>query len=144
MYFINLVRNKTAGAFIGLGVLLLSIASLVLYSVYVSKDSDLLMMPWVIVFLVFAIAGEVVLFFLDNDYLPVVIAMFPMFALGCFAASPLATLFSVASYFGEGIFMDGANPDYCGLIIGIAVLFVVTSAAAVAACFFKRVKKETA
>ena len=143
MYFKNLIRNKTIGTYIGLGALLLSITSLIFYLIYVATDSELLMMPWVIVFLSLSIAGEIVLIFFDNDYLPIALAVLPMLALGCFVASPLATLWSIASYINDGIVMEGANPDNFRIIITIAVLLLAASVAAVTAGFFKRIKIST-
>lgn len=138
-YFKKLIISKTVGFYIGLGVMLLSIVSLVAYLVYVDTNSKLLMMPWVIVFIVLTIVGEISLFFYDNDYLPIAIASFPMLAFGFFVKSPLATLWSIVSYL-NGASMEGANPDNFELIIMIAVLLIITSAAAVTACFFNRVK----
>ena len=140
MYFSKLIRSKTIGSFIGLGVLVLSIVSLIVYAKYVSTSPAILMMPWVIVFLVLGIAGEAALFFFDNDYLPVVIAIFPVLALGCFVITPLATLWSIVSKY-TGVIMENAIPGNFGLIVALAVLLVITTAVAVTGCFFSRVKK---
>ncbi len=138
MYFVNLCRNKTVGAFIGLAVFALSIATLIVYLVY-ATSTDGLIMPWVVVFLALAIIGEGVLFFFDNDYMPVAIAMLPVAALGLFALSPPATIGSVVDKL-QGIVMFG-DPTKFGIIVVIAVLLLVTSVAAVTACFFARVRK---
>lgn len=137
------LRKKSIGAYIGLGVFILSVTSLIVYLRYISTDPGLLTLPWVIVVLALIIAGEALLFVFDNDYLPVVIAALPMLALGLFLQSPLATLWSIAGYLQGGIEMEGGNPDNFGLIIGLAVLLVVTTVLAVMACFFKRVKSES-
>ena len=147
MYFVDLFRKKTIAFYILLGVIVsLSIAALIVYAKYVSTYPGLLMVPWVIVFLALTIAGEITLFFSDNDYLPIVITVFPVCAFGFFLASPLATLFSVVIRLGiaEDVKMDGADPANFEMIIAIAVLCIVTAAAAVAACFFKRVKPKQA
>ena len=138
MKIMHLVRSKRAGAFVGVGVMILSLATLVVYLSY-AVSLEGLMMPWVVVLLTLVIVGEAVLFFFDNDYIPVAVAACSMAALGCFAVSPPETLGSVVDYF-QNIVMFG-NPEKFGIIVAIVIMLLATSAAAVAACFFRRVKK---
>ena len=72
----SLFREKSTGAFIGLGVLVMAIVSLIVYLVYATSLEGL-MMPWVIVLLVAVIALEAVQFFIDNDYTPIAAADAP-------------------------------------------------------------------
>lgn len=138
MNMMNLIRNKAIGAYFGVAVFFLSAASLVVYLIYANSIQGL-MMEWVIVFLALAMVGEIVLFFFDNDYLPIIIAMFPMIAFGLFLKYPKETLGSVVDYF-QRIVMFG-YPENFSIIVVIVILLVVTTIVAVVSCFFARVKK---
>ena len=137
----SLFREKSTGAFIGLGVLVMAIVSLIVYLVYATSLEGL-MMPWVIVLLVAVIALEAVQFFIDNDYTPIAAAGCSMAALGCFVVSPPATIGSIVDYF-QNIVMFG-NPDKFGIIVATIVVLLVTSVAAIVGCFFGRAKARPA
>lgn len=137
----SLFREKSTGAFIGLGVLVMAIVSLIVYLVYATSLEGL-MMPWVIVLLVAVIALEAVQFFIDNDYTPIAAAGCSMAALGCFVVSPPTTIGSIVDYF-QNIVMFG-NPDKFGIIVATIVVLLVTSVAAIVGCFFGRVKARPA
>lgn len=135
------IRSKAAGAYIGLGVLVLAVVSLIVYLVYATSLEGL-MMPWVIVLLVAVIACEGVQVFINNNYTSIASAGCAMAALGCFAVSPPATIGSIVDYF-QNIVMFG-NPDKFGIIIAVIVLLLVTSVAAIVGCFFPCVRKAAA
>lgn len=133
----ELWKRKSVGAFLNLAVLALSLVSLIVYAVY-ANTYDGLMMPWVIVCLLAVIAGEAVLFFFDNDYIPIAVAALSMTAFGCFAVAPPETLGSIADYF-QNIVMFG-HPENFGLIVTLFVLMLLASVASVVSCFFEREK----
>lgn len=137
MKILSLIRKKSIGAFIGLGVMILSLVSLIVYLAY-AVSLEGLMMPGVVILLLLVIAGEIALFFYDNDYIPIAAAACSMAALGCFAISPPETIGSIVDYF-QDIVMFG-NPDKFGIIIAVVVLLLLTSITAVVGCFFGRVR----
>ena len=136
MDMLSLIRSKRAGAYIGMGVFVMTIVSLVVYLVYATSLEGLIM-PWVIVLLLLTAAAEAVQFFFDNNYTPIAAAGCSMAALGCFAAAPPATIGSIVDHF-QNIVMFG-NPEKFGIIIAVIVLLLVTSVAAIVGCFFPRV-----
>lgn len=142
MNIVNTFKSKTIGAFMGMGIILLSILSLIFYLVY-ATSSDELMMPLVIVFLVLVIVGEIATFFFDNDYIPVAVAALTMASVGCFAISPIETIGSITDFFNGGMVMFG-NPDNFGIIMTILIFLLITTITAIVACFFKRVKQPSA
>lgn len=137
MNFKKLMGKKTIGTYIDFGVLLLAIVTLIVYLTY-ATSIDGLMMPWVIVLLLFIVAGEVALFFFDNDYIPVAVAALSMTSFGCFAVAPPETLGSIVDYF-QNIVMFG-HPEKFSLIVVILVFMLLMSIAAIVACFFDREK----
>lgn len=132
------IRSKGVGTFMNLIVLALAIITLVVYIVY-ATSAEGLMVLWVVGLLGAIIAGEVILFFFDNDYIPIFAAAASMAALGCFAFSPPETIGSVVDYF-QNIVMFG-NPENFQIIAVIAVLMLVMGVMAIVSCFFERIKK---
>lgn len=130
--------KKKAGTYINLAVLVLSVVSFITYLAY-ATSADGLMMPWVVVLLVVAIAAEVALLFFDNDYIPMAVPALLMIAFGCFAYDPPTTLGSIVDYF-QNIVMFG-NPDNFGIIVCNLVFMLAASVTAIVAVFFERVKK---
>lgn len=135
--FKEYVKKRGVATYINLVVLILTIASLIVYCTY-AGSAEGLTMPWVIVMLVLTMVGEVSLFVFDNDYVPIAMPCFIMVALGCFLVSPQTTIGSVVDYF-QDIVMFG-NPDNFGIIVAVVVLLLITSIASIVSCFFERVK----
>ena len=115
----------------------LAFVSLILYLTYATSADDLFM-PWVAVLLALVLVGEVALFFLDNDYLPILLCALSAGAFGCFLMDPPETIGSVVDHF-QNIVMFG-NPEKFGVIVAIAALLLVMTVLAVAACFLRRSK----
>ncbi len=130
--------KKGAGAYLGILVGVLALASLILYLTY-ATSADGLFMPWVVVCLLLVVGFEVILFFFDNDFLPILVAALGAAAFGCFAMDPPETIGSVVDYF-QNIVMFG-NPEKFGIIIALAVLMLGMTLLAIIACFPERVKK---
>ena len=129
--------KKGAGAYLGMAVEALAFVSLILYLTY-ATSADGLFMPWVPVLLFLILAAEVILFFFDNDYLPVLTAGMSAAAFGCFLMDPPETIGSVVDHF-QNIVMFG-NPEKFGIILALTVLMLLMTVIAVAACFPARVK----
>ena len=130
--------KKSAGAYLGIAVEVLALISLILYLTY-ATSADGLFMPWVLVCLLLVLALEAVLFFFDNDLIPILAAALSATAFGCFAMDPPETIGSVVDYF-QNIVMFG-NPEKFGIIIALAALMLGMTLLAVIACFPERVKK---
>ncbi len=131
--------KKAAGAYLGIAVGALALASLILYLAY-ATSADGLFMPWVLVLLLLILTAEAVLFLFDNDYLPMIVAGMSASAFGCFLMDPPETIGSVVDYF-QNIVMFG-NPEKFGIIISLTVLLLLMTVLAVIACFLARVKPE--
>ena len=132
-------EKKGVGAFLGIGVAALAIVSLILYLVY-ATSADGLFMPWVLALLLMIVAAEAILFFLDNDYLPILVSALSAAAFGCFLMDPPETIGSVVDYF-QNIVMFG-NPEKFGIIMALTGILLLMTVIAVIACFMKRVKPE--
>ncbi|MBR1813583.1 MAG: hypothetical protein IJ773_07135 [Lachnospiraceae bacterium] len=130
--------KKSAGAYLGIVVEVLALISLILYLTY-TTSADGLFMPWVVVCLLLILALEGILFFFDNDIIPILVAALGAAAFGCFAMDPPETIGSVVDYF-QNIVMFG-NPEKFGIIIALAVLMLLMTLLAIIACFPERVKK---
>ena len=130
-------EKKGVGAFLGIGVAALAIVSLILYLVY-ATSADGLFMPWVLALLLMIVAAEAILFFLDNDYLPILVSALSAAAFGCFLMDPPETIGSVVDYF-QNIVMFG-NPEKFGIIMALTGILLLMTVIAVIACFMNRVK----
>ena len=130
-------EKKGVGAFLGIGVAALAIVSLILYLVY-ATSADGLFMPWVLALLLMIVAAEAILFFLDNDYLPILVSALSAAAFGCFLMDPPETIGSVVDYF-QNIVMFG-NPEKFGIIMVLTGMLLMMTAVAVIACFLPRMK----
>ena len=130
-------EKKGVGAFLGIGVTALAIVSLILYLVY-ATSADGLFMPWVLALLLMIVAAEAILFFLDNDYLPILVSALSAAAFGCFLMDPPETIGSVVDYF-QNIVMFG-NPEKFGIIMALTGILLLMTVIAVIACFMNRVK----
>lgn len=138
MNILSYIRSRAAGAYIGAGVLVMAIASLIVYLVYATSLEGL-MMPGVVVLLVAVMLCEAAQMAFDNNYTPIAAAGCSMAALGCFAVAPPATIGSIVDYF-QNIVMFG-NPDKFGNIVAVIVVMLITCVLAVVGCFFERVRK---
>ena len=105
-------EKKGVGAFLGIGIAMLAIVSLILYMVY-ATSADGLFMPWVL-------------------------ALLLMIAFGCFLMDPPETIGSVVDYF-QNIVMFG-NPEKFGIIMVLTGILLLMTVIAVIACFMTRVK----
>lgn len=132
------IGNRRIGTFLNIAVFLLAVASLIAYLLY-ATSAEGLMVPWVVVLLLLVIAGEAVLFFFDNDYIPILMAVCSMLAFGVFLYTPPQVLGSLADYM-QNIVMFG-NPEDFGIIVTIIALELVMSLMAIVSCFFERIKK---
>ena len=130
-------EKKGVGAFLGIGIAMLAIVSLILYMVY-ATSADGLFMPWVLALLLMIVAAEAILFFLDNDYLPILVSALSAAAFGCFLMDPPETIGSVVDYF-QNIVMFG-NPEKFGIIMVLTGILLLMTVIAVIACFMTRVK----
>ena len=130
-------EKKGVGAFLGIGVAALAIVSLILYLVY-ATSADGLFMPWVLALLLMIVAAEAILFFLDNDYLPILVSALSAAAFGCFLMDPPETIGSVVDYF-QNIVMFG-NPEKFGIIMALTGILLLMTVIAAIACFMNRVK----
>ena len=130
-------EKKGVGAFLGIGVAALAIVSLILYLVY-ATSADGLFMPWVLTLLLMIVAAEAILFFLDNDYLPILVSALSAAAFGCFLMDPPETIGSVVDYF-QNIVMFG-NPEKFGIIMALTGILLLMTVIAAIACFMNRVK----
>ena len=130
-------EKKGVGACLGSGVAALAIVSLILYMVY-ATSADGLFMPWVLALLLMIVATEAILFFLDNDYLPILVSALSAAAFGCFLMDPPETIGSVVDYF-QNIVMFG-NPEKFGIIMVLTGILLLMTVIAVIACFMTRVK----
>ena len=130
-------EKKGVGAFLGIGIAMLAIVSLILYMVY-ATSADGLFMPWVLALLLMIVAAEAILFFLDNDYLPILVSALSAAAFGCFLMDPPETIGSVVDYF-QNIVMFG-NPEKFGIIMILTGILLLMTVIAVIACFMTRVK----
>lgn len=132
------IKKKGVATYINLAVLILTTVTFIVYLKY-ATSADGLMMPWVAVMLAAVIVCEIVLFFFDNDYIPVIVPLLSMIALGCFAYKPPETLGSIVDYF-QNIVMFG-NPENFKIIVSLIVLMFITGITSIVSCFFDRVRK---
>lgn len=130
--------KKSAGAYAGLLVGLLAIVSLGLYMIY-GTSADGLMVTAIPVMLGVIVLTEAVLFFLDNDWLPVLAAALSAACFGLFAYTPPETIGSIVDYY-QNIVMFG-NPEKFGLIVAVLAVMLLMMVVAIAACFMRRTKK---
>ena len=129
--------KKSAGAYWGIAAAALALVSLILYLVY-ATSADGLFMPWVLALLLMIVVAEGILYFFDNDYLPILVSVLSAASFGCFLMDPPETIGSVVDYF-QNIVMFG-NPEKFGIIIVLTGMLLMMTAVAVIACFLPRMK----
>ena len=132
----NFIEKKSLGFYIGLGVFLLTLISLVMYFVFGVKNGHNVL---IIVLLFVALAAQAVYCFFDIDYLP----LLPVVSLGASAFMIIKdNVGSFADYFNEvGLFGDATQIPF---IVTLFIFFLVGALAAIVACFFRMNKKAVA